>query len=179
MKRLCPPGPKRHLLTGNSREFYRDQLGFLTESAREFGDVVGLRFLHVRVYILNNPKDIEWVFSNRNFIKPMSLRMPLQRRVFGRGLLSSEGEVWLRQRRMTQPSFHRDRLALYGATMISASKKMLGNWQTGELRDVYDEMRTLALEIAARCLFNAEAAIGRPTTCFRCCLSLRTKMVLK
>src|SRR5437867_4154925 len=125
MKGLRPPGPKRHLLTGNSREFYKDQLGFLTDSAREFGDVVGLRFFHVPVYLLNNPKHIEWVFSNRNFIKPMSLRLPLQRRIFGNGLLSSEGEVWLRERRMTQRAFHRDRLAVYGGIMIACAKKML------------------------------------------------------
>ena len=76
MKGLRPPGPKRHLLTGNSREFYKDQLGFLTKSAREFGDVVSLRFFHVPVYLLNNPQHIEWVFSNRNFIKPMSCVCP-------------------------------------------------------------------------------------------------------
>lgn len=156
MKGLRPPGPKRHLFTGNSREFYKDQLGFLTKSAREFGDIVRLRFLHVPVYVLNNPKHIEWVFSNRNFIKPMSLRMPLQRRIFGNGLLSSEGEVWLRERRMTQPAFHRDRLAVYGAAMIVCTKKMMANWQAAEVRDVYDEMRALALEVAAKCLFNAD-----------------------
>lgn len=156
MKGLRPPGPKRHLLSGNSREFYQDQLGFLTNSAREFGDVVRLRFLHVPVYLLNNPKHIEWVFSNRNFVKPLSLRLPLQRRIFGNGLLSSSGEVWLRERRLTQPAFHHERLAANSAVMIGSTEKMLARWQAGEEHDVYDEMRALALEIAARCLFNAE-----------------------
>ena len=156
MKGLHPPGPKCHLLTGNSREFYKDQLGFLTNAAREFGDIVRLRFLHVPVYLLNNPKHIEWVFNNRNFIKPMSLRLPLQRRIFGNGLLSSSGEVWLRERRMTQPAFHRDRLAVYGAAMIAGTEKLIANWHAAEVRDVYDEMRALALELAAKCLFNAD-----------------------
>jgi cytochrome P450 len=156
MKGLRPPGPTRHFLTGNSREFYKDQLGFLTRSAREFGDVVRLRFLHVPVYLLSNPQHIEWVFSSRNFIKPMSLRLPLQRRIFGNGLLSSSGEVWLRERRMTQPAFHRDRLAIYGAAMIAHTEKMLTGWHAAEVRDVYDEMKTLALEIAAKCLFSAD-----------------------
>src|SRR5437016_1811389 len=100
MRRPCPPGPAGRLLTGNLREFRRDQLGFLTASARKFGDIVRLRFFRVPVILLSNPAHIEWVFTNRNFIKPMSLRLPLQRRIFGRGLLSSEGEVWLRQRRL-------------------------------------------------------------------------------
>jgi cytochrome P450 len=156
MKGLRPPGPKCHLLTGNSREFYKDQLGFLTKSARDFGDVVRLRFLHVPVYLLNNPKHIEWVFSNRNFIKPMSLRMPLQRRIFGNGLLSSSGEAWLRERRLTQPAFHGERLAVYGAAMIVCTEEMMADWHAAEVHDVYDEMRALALEIAAKCLFNAD-----------------------
>ncbi len=156
MKGTCPPGPRGHLLTGNSREFYKDQLRFLTDIAREFGDVVRLRFLHLPVYVLNNPKHIEWVFGSRNFIKPMSLRMPLQRRIFGNGLLSSQGELWLRERRLTQIAFHRDRVATYGAAMVACAKEMLAGWQSGEIRDVYDDMRTLALEIAAKCLFSVD-----------------------
>jgi len=156
MRSLRPPGPRGHLLTGNSREFYKDQLGFLTESARKFGDVVRLRFLHVPVWILNNPEHIEQVFNSRNFIKPKSLRLPLQRRIFGNGLLSSGGEVWLRERRLTQPAFHRDHLGRYAEVMIASTAEMLAGWKAGESRDVYDDMRGLALEIAARCLFNAD-----------------------
>ena len=155
MSRL-PPGPRGHLLTGNSREFYKDQLRFLTEAARKYGDVVSLRFLHVPVYLLNNPDHIECVFRSRNCIKPKSLRLPLQRRIFGNGLLSSDGEVWLRQRRLTQPAFHRDRLATYAAVMIACTEKMLADWESKEIRDVYDEMRALAFEIAAGSLFNAD-----------------------
>ena len=138
------------------REFYKDQLGFLTESAREFGDVVSLRFFHVPVYLLNNPEHIEWVFGSRNFIKPRSLRLPLQRRIFGNGLLSSSGEVWLRQRRLAQPAFHRNRLARYAEVMIASTEKMLADWKGEETRDIYEEMRALALEIAAKCLFDAD-----------------------
>jgi cytochrome P450 len=156
MKGLRPPGPKRHLLTGNTREFYRDQLGFLTDSARKFGDVVSLRFLHVPVYVLSNPVHIEQVFGSHNFVKSKSLRLPLQRRIFGNGLLSSNGEVWLRERRLTQPAFHRDQLTAYGETMIACTEQMLAGWEGEEVRDVYDEMRALALEISAKCLFNAD-----------------------
>jgi cytochrome P450 len=156
MKGLLPPGPKRHFLSGNSREFYKDQLGFLTRSAREFGDVVRLRFFHVTVYLLNNPAHIEWVFSQRDFIKPISLRLPLQRRIFGNGLLSSEGEVWLGQRRLTQPQFHRDRLDAYGAVMTDCTNKMMTGWQAGDVRDIYAEMRALTLDVAAKCFFSVE-----------------------
>jgi cytochrome P450 len=156
MKWLRPPGPRRHFFTGNTREFYQDQLGFLTGSARTFGDVFSLRFLHVPVYVLSNPLHIERVFCSEDFIKPKSLRLPLQRRIFGNGLLSSNGEVWLRERRLTQPAFHRDQLAAYAAKMIASTEKMLADWEAEETHDIYDEMRALALEISAKCLFNAD-----------------------
>ena len=104
----------------------------------------------------NNPEHIEGVFSSRNLIKPKSLRLPLQRRIFGNGLLSSNGETWLRQRRLIQPAFHRDRLATYADVMHACTEKMLADWDGEEILDVYDEMRALALEIAAGCLFNAD-----------------------
>src|SRR5438132_6886933 len=156
MRRHCQPGPAGRVLTGNLREFRRDQLGFLTASARKFGDIVRLRFFRVPVILLSNPAHIEWVFTNRNFIKPISLRLPLQRRIFGRGLLSSEGEVWLRQRRLTQQAFHRGRLPKYGEHMSEDAGRTLAGWQAGDVRDIYDEMRALALEIATTCLFNAD-----------------------
>lgn len=156
MKGLFPPGPKRHPLSGNSREFYKDQLGFLTRSAREFGDVVRLRFFHVNVYLLNNPKYIESVFSRRDFVKPISLRLPLQRRIFGNGLLSSEGDDWLRQRRLTQPQFNHDRLSVYGDIITDRTDKLMINWRAGDELDIHAEMRALALEVAARSFFSVE-----------------------
>ena len=151
-----PPGPRGHLFTGNTREFYEDQLGFLTESARKYGDVVSLRFLHVPVYVLSNPLHIEQVFGSQNFTKSKSFRLPLQRRIFGNGLLSSSGEIWLRERRLTQPAFHREHLNAYGEIMTACAERRLADWEAEGVRDVYDEMRALALEISAKCLFNAE-----------------------
>jgi cytochrome P450 len=156
MTKLRPPGPSGHFLTGNAREFRKDQLGFLTRSAREFGDITRLRFFHVPVLLLSNPQHIEFVFTSRNFTKSMSLRLPLQRRIFGRGLLSSDGDGWLRQRRIVQPAFHHDRLTKYAETMIDHTRRTLARWQSGDIRDVYEEMKALALKIAAACFFNSD-----------------------
>jgi len=62
----------------------------------------------------------------------------------------------LRQRRITQQAFHRDRLEKYAEAMIETAHRTLAGWQAGDDRDIYDEMRQLALEIAAGCLFNAD-----------------------
>jgi cytochrome P450 len=105
--RLFPPGPKGYFLTGNLREYARDQLGFLTRCARKYGDVARFDLLNVRVYSLNHLDHIDYVLvrNNRNFIK--SRRQREQLRFLGEGLLTSEGTFWRRQRRLAQPAFHK------------------------------------------------------------------------
>ncbi len=124
--RTLPPGPKGHPLTGNLLDYTRDQLGYLTRCAREYGDVVRLRFANVPVYFLNHPDHIEYVLvrNNRNFIKSRGERHSLG--FFGDGLLTSEGSFWRRQRRLAQPAFHRDRISAYDDTMVESAARMAG-----------------------------------------------------
>jgi cytochrome P450 len=155
---MLPPGPKRRFLIGNFPFGTRDPLGLLTSWARQYGDIFYYRALHFRVYFLNHPDYIESVLvtNSRNFIKGRGLQA--NRRVFGNGLLTSEGDFWLRQRRLAQPAFHRDRIAAYGGVMVAYAERMLGAWREGETRDVHQDMMRLTLEIVAKALFNAEVA---------------------
>jgi cytochrome P450 len=54
-------------------------------------------------------------------------------RDFGEGLLTSEGAFHLRQRRLAQPAFHRDRIARYGAVMINRAARIRETWRDGEM----------------------------------------------
>ena len=154
-----PPGPKGNLLLGVMPEFNRDTLGFI-ERAKDYGDVVRMRFLYLTVHFLYDPNHIEYVLSTnaRNFIKSRSLRSPLFRRLVGKGLLTSEGEVWKRQRRLAQPAFHRQRISAYGNVMVDYTRRMLETWKAGELRDIHRDMMRLALEIVVKTLFNADVS---------------------
>ncbi|MBA3439509.1 MAG: cytochrome P450 [Pyrinomonadaceae bacterium] len=155
---LRPPGPQGSLLLGNMAAFQRDALEFITACARQHGDVVRTRFLYSRVYFLNHPDHIEYVLqtNNRNFIKPVSLRTPFFVRIAGRGLLTSEGDFWLKQRRLAQPAFHRERINSYGEVMVAYAERMLDGWRDGETHDIHQEMMRLTLEIVARTLFDAD-----------------------
>jgi cytochrome P450 len=151
-----PPGPKGRWLTGNLPEFRRDRLAFFTRCAREFGDVVRARFGPRHVYFVNHPNLIEQVVihRSRDFIKHYALRLnPL---VLGKGLLTSEGDFWLRQRRLIQPAFQKSRIGAYAPEMLDAANRVLGDWQPGQTRDVLIEMERLTLRIAARTFFGAE-----------------------
>src|ERR1044072_7573934 len=116
-----PRGPRARPLVGNLHEFSRDPFGFLTRCARDYGDIIRLRVLRLDGYILNHPDLIEelLVTNNRHFIKDRSVRMWSFRRLLGNGLLTSEGDFWLRQRRLAQPAFHRDRIAAYADVMVA------------------------------------------------------------
>jgi cytochrome P450 len=156
MERSWPPGPPGTWLQGNLAEFRRDRLQFLTDCARRYGDVVYVRFGSRRVFLLNHPDLIEQVLvgHGRDFIKHFALRLnPL---VFGRGLLTSEGDFWLRQRRLIQPAFTRQRIVAYAPAMLAAARRMMDSWKSGEIRDISADMMHLTLAIAARTLFGAD-----------------------
>jgi cytochrome P450 len=157
-----PPGPRGHFLIGNLPEFRRDMLGFLTRIAREYGDCVSFRLGWKRAFLVSHPDLIESILvtGSRNYIKHYVLR--LLRPTLGNGLLLSENDFWLRQRRLVQPAFHRDRIAAYGAIMVSYAERLVASWHGGDIRDMHTDMMHLTLEIVAKALFDADVADQAP-----------------
>jgi cytochrome P450 len=155
-----PPGPKGTRLMGVMREFNRDSLSFIERAQRDYGDIVWTRFLYVPALFLYHPNEIEYVLATnaRNFMKAMTLRSNFFQRLVGNGLLTSEGEEWKRQRRLTSPAFHRHRISNYADTMVNYSNRLTESWQDGETRDVHRDMMRLTLEIVVRCLFSADVS---------------------
>jgi cytochrome P450 len=145
-------------LLGNLAAVSRDWLGFYSRCAKEFGDVVQLRYLHVPICLVMHPRDIEYVLVTNpgNFTKSADYRA--LSRVLGNGLLTNEGKPWQRQRGLIQPAFRRESILSYAAVMTRATRGMLDGWRDGETRNVHADMMALTLEIVAQCLFGAEVA---------------------
>src|SRR5215813_6693808 len=154
---LRPPGPKPRFLVGNLPLAAPDPLATFLSWAREFGDIFYYRAGWLHVYFLNHPDLIESVLvrNYQNFLKDHVVRK--SRWFFGEGLLTNEGESWLRQRRLAQPPFHRERIAGYTKIMTGYAEEMLAAWRDGEVRDVHQEMMQLTLKIVVRALFNVES----------------------
>ncbi len=153
-----PPGPKGHWFSGHLREFRADRLEFLRRLSRDYGDVVAIRLGPARIWSLNHPDLVEDVLVTKNRIMHKHFALRSARPTLGEGLLTSEGEFWRRQRRLSQPAFHRDRVASYGQVMVEYTERMLRGWEAGQRRDLQADMMQLTLEIVAKTLFDADVA---------------------
>jgi cytochrome P450 len=155
-RKKFPPGLNDGLKRWSFGPLNANPLEYFTKLARDYGDVAGMRVLNFKSIFINHPDAIEDVLvtNSRKFTKGKVLRA--NRHVFGEGLLTSEGEFWLRQRRLAQPAFHRARIASYAATMVNYTQRLLEDWRDGEERDAHKEMMRLTLQIVGKTLFNAD-----------------------
>ena len=150
-----PPSQRPSFIGGHLPSFWRDRTAFLTRQAA-LGDVTYLRLGPQPVFFLNHPDLIRdlFVVNADKFEKGRALKRA--KALLGEGLLTSEREEHLRQRRMIQPAFHRARIAEYAVSMVEYADAMASRWQNGETRDIDKEMMHLTLQIVAKTLFSAE-----------------------
>jgi cytochrome P450 len=134
----------------------RDPLAFFTNLARTYGDVVYMRMAGEHLFLLSDPRHIRDVLvtHQRSFIKGRGLERA--KRLLGAGLLTSEGATHLRQRRLIQPAFHRDRIASYAAVMTEYADRVRTSWTDGADVDVDKEMMRLTLAIVGKTLFGTD-----------------------
>jgi cytochrome P450 len=154
-RKKFPAGPSEGLKRWSLGPLNDNPLEYFTKLAREYGDIAGLRVLNFRSIFINHPDLIEEVLvtNARKYSKGRVLRA--NRHVFGEGLLTSEGDFWLRQRRLAQPAFHRARIASYAATMVEYTERMHEWLEGGEERDAHQEMMRLTRRLW-KTLFDAD-----------------------
>jgi cytochrome P450 len=139
-------------------EVWKDPLQFFVNAAAR-GRVVQLDLGPRRFHLVHQPDDVKYVLQDnqKNFVKTYDLVKPL----FGDGLLTSNGEKWLRQRRLMQPAFHRVQIAQMAGTMTDATEKMLGRWAghpAGKPLDIGSEMMLLTQSIIVRTMFSTDVS---------------------
>jgi cytochrome P450 len=151
-----PPSPPGHWLRGNLPEFRRDMLGFFTRCSREYGDLVAVRLGPRKVHLASHPDFVEQVLvtENRKFGK--SYVFELLRPMLGNGLLNSEGEFWLRQRRLMQPAFNKANVNNYASTIVADTQRLLNQWTDGRQIELHHEMSRLTLGIVGRALMDMD-----------------------
>jgi cytochrome P450 len=137
-------------------ELSRDALGLLRRCTRDYGDFVRVRLGLTRAILIGHPDLVEEVLVTRNHDFRKNLGTRRLGSLLGQGLLLSEGDFWLRQRRLMQPAFHRQRIAAMADAMTGAAVELLQGWRAGQVRDIGQEMTELTLRIVGRTLFGTD-----------------------
>lgn len=154
-------GPKGLPLSGNILAFRRDTLQFIRDAAKEYGDVAHFRFGPKRhIYMLNNPDQIKEVLVTKQAHFRKAKGLQVARAVVGDGILTSEGKKHMRQRRLMQPAFHRDRIAGYGDVMVRQGVELMSEWKDGEVLDIHHDMMKVTLAIITETMFGKTVKEG-------------------
>jgi cytochrome P450 len=150
---------------GVARGFASDPLTTLEDIFHTHGDVVRVRFFANQYFhFLSSPDAVRHVFATNadNYSKVPHPAFVLLSHVMGKGLVTADGPLWLRQRKLVQPAFTKQRVADYGRLMVDATRRMLERWtlvdQTHAALNIDAEMMSLTLEIVGQTLFSLDIA---------------------
>ena len=164
-------GPRGGRVLGSLRAFRDDPLRFLVETARDHRPVARFQLGRVDARLFSLPSGIKRILqdNNENYGRQTRSHAAL-RATLGNGLITSDGDFWRRQRRISQPAFHKQRIAGFGAAMSSAAEELVERWspraERGDSLDIFPEFLRVTLQILGRSLFGLElegaaAAVGQ------------------
>jgi cytochrome P450 len=131
-----------------------DPLAAVTQWAHDYGDIVYYRFFGLPIYLLVHPRDIEQVLLTKAGCMSKGLVSRSAPELFGNGLLTSDGDFWRRQRRLSNPAFHREKIAQYSEITTEEAIRLTRRWKTGDIRNI-QEMMNVTLRIVLRSLFGS------------------------
>lgn len=155
------PPKRRHRphLLGDLADFRTDALGLLLDLARNYGPVTQLRYGPALVYVLTDPAALHHVLqgNNRNYRKEQNFmnitRMALATKD---NLFTSDGDSWLKQRRLMQPTFHRQQVNRFAAVIIEETGQALDRWPMGQPFDLEAAMMDITMNVIGRTMLNID-----------------------
>jgi cytochrome P450 len=154
--RRYPAGPAflSRLVSGSL--FRQNAIESMTDFAARYGDFVHYTIFGRHIYQLNHPELLEDFFLKDVAKHHRGIVMQRAKIVLGEGLLTSEEPLHMRQRRLAQPAFLRQRIAAYGAVIGENAFAISKDWETGAVRNLHGDMLELALRIVGKCLFDLD-----------------------
>lgn len=158
------PGPAGHPFLGMAPAFKRDMLGTLMAGFRDHGDVVAYQFgprwgrppLSVEVIMAHHPDAVHEVLTTGRIFSRRTTGFQVLTELIGTGLLTSDGDVWLRQRRTLQPLFTPRRVAGYTELMTAEAARIAAEpgVESGSTVDLHQLMQLYTLRVVSRALFG-------------------------
>lgn len=133
----------------------KDQLSYMTKAA-EHGPIVDLPILFERYYLVREPALIQQALTQGHTVMRKDRFTHELGRVMGQGLVTSEGDLWRRQRKLVSHAFIPRRIRTYGDAMVEAAHRSLERWADGDVLDIHAAMAELTLDVVGRTLFDAD-----------------------
>lgn len=158
-RRLSPPGPPRTAALRMLAVMTRDRLGMMTSAAQRYGDASRLPVGHKTLYFFNHPDHAKHVLADNAANYHKGIGLVHARRALGDGLLTSEGELWRKQRRVIQPAFQSKRIAAQAGSIAEEAAALVARLRAYEGAgpvDVVTEMTGLTLGVLGRSLLDAD-----------------------
>jgi cytochrome P450 len=156
-KQRLPPGPAGFSRVRAIQHIRRSPLVAMQNLTQTYGDIVHIGLGPYRIYLLNHPDYLHEMLVRQASImrKPRTLSRPIAD-FLGNGLLISEGDYWLQQRRVVQPAFYPRRTPDYAHTMVDCIISELATWQTSSIHDVDHEFMKMTLRMVTGALFSTK-----------------------
>ena len=154
------PGPRGLPILGVMPEMVSDMLGLFTKTSREFGGIAQFKLLNSTYFLITNPDYVKYILQDnyKNYIRGRSVETG--RILLGNGLPLIDGDFWLRERRLLQPAFHREKLAALTSTANRVIESFIQNWeqnaQNGKPLDLDEDMMHLTLTVIIKSMFSAD-----------------------
>jgi len=151
---------------GSARYFAEDPIALFEKAVPKYGDVFQLGSVFFRFMpdfdhfiAVTHPDHVKHIMqdNNRNYVKSFAYRV--LENLVGKGLLTSEGDFWRKQRRLMQPGFHKERLTSFGQIMTDACREMLDQWRKlpdGSEVNVSKHMMEMTLKTVCRAMFSTD-----------------------
>jgi cytochrome P450 len=150
------PGPRQRYPGEFALAVIRRPLALFEELAQRHGDVAGIRIARQPVVLVSDPDRIRDVLVTHGRLFHKGRGLERAKMLLGEGLLTSEDELHLRQRRLAQPAFHRARIAAYAEKMATYAARRTEQWRDGARLDVAREMAAYTLAVVGKTLFDAD-----------------------
>jgi len=153
-------GPAGRRLLGHLHELQTDPIGLFTRAARDHGDVVRLRLGPHVVHLVNHPDNIKRILQENHTNYRKGVGYEQMRLLVGNGLVANDGESWLRNRRLAQPAFHRQKIESFAQRIAAHTARMLDRWQVsgGATFDLTSEISELVYTVVGDVLYSSDLA---------------------
>ena len=150
-----PPGPPNRFKIGNLRSMMNDPLGCMMD-ASEYGPLSNLPLLHEPYVLVRDPELIQQSLAQGHTVMRKDRFTRELDRVLGQGLVTSEGDLWRRQRKLVAHALIPRRIRTYGDAMVAAAHRSLADWEDGHEINIYESMAELTMDVVGRTLFDTD-----------------------